>query len=87
MADPGFPVGGAPTRWGAPTSDIYTFRQKHMRKTKEIDPVGEAHAGDAPPGSTNGLYVTMVWIKKTVNGINLDQLSFKISILHCEFYT
>ena len=35
VADPGFPVGGAPTHWGVPTSDAYTFRQKRMRKRKK----------------------------------------------------
>ena len=30
-ADPGFPVGGAPTRWGeAPTSNVGTFWRKYM---------------------------------------------------------
>ena len=40
VADPGFPIGGvADPLGGAPTSDAYTFWQKHV-KTKEIDPVG-----------------------------------------------
>ena len=32
VADPGFPIGGAPSRWGggAPTSDVGAFRQKCM---------------------------------------------------------
>ena len=33
---------------GVPTSNAYTFQQKMYVKTKEIDPVGGAHAGSAP---------------------------------------
>ena len=32
VADPGFPVGGRRPIGGAPTSNAYTFWQKHMRK-------------------------------------------------------
>ena len=43
VADPGFPVGGAPT------SDTYTFRQKHMRKWKKLILLGGwVHAGSVP---------------------------------------
>ena len=48
VVDPGFPIGGALTHWGAPTSEAYTFRQKTYAKMKEIDPVGGAHTGSAP---------------------------------------
>ena len=37
VADPGFPIGGAPSHWGlggAPTSDVGTFWQKRMQKRK-----------------------------------------------------
>ena len=56
VADPGFPIGGAPTHWGgAPTTDAYTFWQKHMRKRKKWILLGEVRAGGAPPlGSANG---------------------------------
>ena len=31
-----FPLEGAPTRWGVPTSDAYTFQQKCMQKRKKL---------------------------------------------------
>ena len=45
-----FPLGGggAPTHWGAPTSDMYTFRQKRMRKRKKLILLG-GRAPAAPP--------------------------------------
>ena len=55
MADPGFSVGGAPTRWGGADLRCVHFLAKTYVKTKEIDPVGGAHAGGAPPGSANGI--------------------------------
>ena len=62
VADPGFPVGGgAPNRWGAPTSDVYTFCQKRMRKRKKLILLGGGGgggAGSAPPGSANALSST-----------------------------
>ena len=42
VADPGFPVGEAPT------SDAYTFRQKHMRKRKKWILLSGARAGGTP---------------------------------------
>ena len=30
VADPGFPIGGAPSCWGALTSDAGSFWQKHV---------------------------------------------------------
>ena len=46
--------GGAPTRWGGRQPLTCTlFGKKTYVKTKEIDPVGVAHAV-APPGSANG---------------------------------
>ena len=40
-----FPLGGGGVRshWGAPTSDMGTFRQKHVQKRKNWIPLG------APP--------------------------------------
>ena len=49
VADPGFPIGGAPTLWGAPTSNVYTFWQKHMRKRKKLILLGGGHVLAAPP--------------------------------------
>ena len=50
VADPGFPIGGAPTHWGGvPTSNAYTFLAKMYAKMKEIDPVGGGHAPAASP--------------------------------------
>ena len=52
MADPGFPVGGAPTRWGGTNLRCVHFSVKTYAKTKEIDPVGGARRR-RPPGSAN----------------------------------
>ena len=42
MADPGFPIGGAPTRWGnRPPSEM-------CAKMKELDPVGGGRAPARP---------------------------------------
>ena len=55
VVDPGFPIGGVLTHWGALTSNTYAFRQKHA-KTKELDPVGGGMPGaPLPPGSANAL--------------------------------
>ena len=37
--------GGAPTHWGAPTSDMYTFWQKHMQKRKKLILLGGSASG------------------------------------------
>ena len=42
VADPGFPVGGAPT------SDTYTFWRKHMRKRKKLILLGGARRRRPP---------------------------------------
>ena len=46
--------GGVPTRWGGANLRRVHFLAKTYVKTKEIDPVGGARAGGAPPGSANG---------------------------------
>ena len=49
MADPGFPVGGGmPTHWGGTNLRRVHFSVKTYVKTKEIDPVGGAHASGTP---------------------------------------
>ena len=48
VADPGFPIGGAPTRWGGANLQRIHFSAKTYAKMKEIDPVGGACAA-APP--------------------------------------
>ena len=53
VADPGFPVGGAPSRWGGADLRCGCFLAKTYAKTKELDPVGGVHAGGSPPGSAN----------------------------------
>ena len=40
MADPGFPIGGAPTHWGGANLQRVHFLAKTYVKMKEIDPVG-----------------------------------------------
>ena len=50
MADPGFPVGGAPTGWGGTNLRRIHFSAKMYAKTKEIDPVGGAAPLDPPMG-------------------------------------
>ena len=50
-----FPLGGRRPVGGAPTSDVYTFRQKHMRKQKKLILLGGARASSIPPGSANAL--------------------------------
>ena len=42
VADPGFPVGRTPTRWGGANLRCIHFLVKMYAKTKEIDPVGGA---------------------------------------------
>ena len=53
VVDPGFTVGGAPTRWGATDLQCVHFLAKTYAKTKEIDPVGGGHMLAAPPGSAS----------------------------------
>ena len=40
VADPGFPLGGAPTSWGGgvPTPEAATFRKICVSKRKNLDP-------------------------------------------------
>ena len=45
VADPGFPVGGAPTRWGDTNLRHVHFSVKMYAKMKEIDPVGGGAGG------------------------------------------
>ena len=49
VADPGFPIGGAPTRWGGTNLRCVHFSAKMYAKTKEIDPVGGGGAPAATP--------------------------------------
>ena len=58
VADPGFSVGGGGGGGGgadllggggAPTSDAYTFWQKHIRKRKKLILLGGGHVPAAPP--------------------------------------
>ena len=50
-----FPLGGADPLGGANLRGVH-FSAKTYAKTKEIDPVGGARAGGAPPGSANELH-------------------------------
>ena len=54
VGDPGFPVWGAPSRWGGANLRCGHFLTKMYAKTKELDPVGGGGgAPEAPPGSAN----------------------------------
>ena len=58
VADPGFPIGGAPTHWGGTNLQCIHFLAKTYVKMKEIDPVGGGgRRRRRPPGSANGLYI------------------------------
>ena len=52
VADPGFSVGGRRPVGGANRRHV-CFSAKTNAETKELDPVGGARAGGAPPGSAN----------------------------------
>ena len=58
MADPGFPVGGGTDPLGGANLQHIHFLTKTYAKMKEMDPVGGAHAGGAPPGSANEHHCT-----------------------------
>ena len=45
VADPGFPIGGAPTHWGGTDLQCVHFLVKTYAKTKEMDPVGGGVGG------------------------------------------
>ena len=47
VTDPGFPVGGAPTSWGAPTPEAAMLQKICMSKQKNLDPWG-ARTGGTP---------------------------------------
>ena len=55
VADPGFPVGGAPTLWGggASTPEAAKFLKICMSKRKNLDPWGGGAGG--APGSANDI--------------------------------
>ena len=77
MADPGFPVGGAPTRWGGTNLRHIHFSAKTYAKMKEIDPVGGARAGGAPwirqwPTSEHYLCICTVNLNKMNRTMNLE---------------
>ena len=61
-ADPGFPVEGAPSRWGGANLQHGHFLAKMYAKTKELDPIGGG-APAAPPRSANDLYVIFQWLQ------------------------
>ena len=59
MADPEFPMGGAPTCWGGANLRCIHFLAKTYAKTKEMDPAG-GHVPVAPPGSATDHYAHFV---------------------------
>ena len=62
VADPGFPVGGTPSRWGGANLRCGYFLAKMYAKMKELDPVGGACQWH-PTRSANELeYLTIVEI-------------------------
>ena len=52
MADPGFPIGGAPRHWGGAHLQCRCFLAKMYVKMEELDPVG-GHVLVVSPGSAN----------------------------------
>ena len=63
VADPGFPIGGAPTCWGGANLRRVHFLVKTYAKMKEIDPVWGGHAPAAPPGSSNVIIWTLTGVR------------------------
>ena len=58
VADPGFPIGGAPTHWGGADLRHVHFLAKTYVKMKEMDPVGGgAHAGGTPLNLPMYIYI------------------------------
>ena len=53
-----FPLGGRRPVGEAPTSDAYTFWQKHMRKRKKLILLGGGGGAGGAPGSTSDIAVT-----------------------------
>ena len=49
VADPGFPVGGVPSRLGGANLQRGYFLAKMYAKMKELDPVGGGRAPAVPP--------------------------------------
>ena len=60
MADPGFPVGGACTRWGGVDLRRGHFSVKMYAKMKELGPKGGACSGHASPRSANDLVMVNI---------------------------
>ena len=60
VTDPGFSVGGAPTRWGGADLQHVHFLAKMYAKMKQLDPVGGGHVPAAPPGSATALCFILI---------------------------
>ena len=64
VADPGFPVGGAPTRWGGANLRCVHFSAKTYVKTKEIDPVGGGGGGGRRGAPLDPPMITFVFFRE-----------------------
>ena len=54
VADPGFPIGGAPSCWGRRQLPTQALFGENVCKNERIGSCWGAHAGNTPPGSANG---------------------------------
>ena len=78
MADPGFPVGGAPTHWGGANLQCVHFSAKTYVKMNEMDPVGGGGGRRRrPPGSANAF----VYVGYTMWSDNIRQVSFRENVI------
>ena len=56
MADPGFPIGVAATRWGGADLRRGYFSVKMYVKVKELGPVGGVRRARPPRSASGGIY-------------------------------
>ena len=83
VADPGFPIGGAPTHWGGANLRHGHFLVKMYAKMKEIDPVGGGGRAAAPPlDPPMGVLCKQTFSHASL--IIIDDFAFTRKILNCK---